>query len=1609
MARAAAFSARMLASAKEKLKPLPNPIDNSPAPSLAHSRLSRHPSLEVYPSENISRHALPPIEKGTPASIIAREKPAKMNNNIKDVSTMNDSAERDDASAETKIIGDKKAKENEFLNEGEGDKMSIKDMMEMYSGSHAEESLASIGISQATVNFDNDLNENICEIFKLAKFSNQLPSFVYNLLTDGTSPTDAPQQPKLLISLIGSALDGTPKLRPRLLKDFELELREVAKRTDAWFFTDGTKAGISSILGCIKEGEGNDFPVIGCCKSTDITYSESIDFHPLVVDEIQSPDIRVDRQSQAPASPKRRKVEFWSEIIERSERMQERMKGSTVVSKHEGQYGSKKRELDANHSHIVMTAGGSHTPWEFQLQLMLYIAKGQFDDMVMRHCIVEKDLHDEKKTVEREARKTYAKMSRREDIDWESDNDDDARGFSFQNLEGQEMNSDNGFNCNPDCLHYIPSLCFVFGGSHETIHMAHSAMAESIPLVLALGSEGFVTIMLLYMEHYDENDEDTAMVLQERLNALCKKTMQSAYSAADFDECKAKVIQMIKWYREDEAFIYVYNLNKTGNDQDEERNARVLQTLTTKSSSAAKSVELKFDHTCNDGSLFEICEKALVYSNHLSLKSKIFLSVGWNSTEYLQALLAGMPLNADDTPIPAKYFFEGEVAAFAAYHDKGEILSLLYEFGLLNEYLDALIGYELGLLECKSKELKTDQRSKHYAAFKKAGMVSVALKSPKSPKMKLALDKIKVKNSEMEMLKFDRSCPNLLRKDNLIPEGAKSMPASWLFNCLSLFKSAAVHLATGDLVDFAVSRKKELSWFKVNFLVDHERNYHDVRKASSDEEERWEPKARVTPQMKDCTLNRAYLDKVMKLDGLALPFCEEKDFAFAIKNTKSAFYEQYDMRKRMVNEITGELVNDLVVDWNGQTESSNSTKLTYMHRAWWAVITRRHSVAKIFVDQSPLKIATAILVAGAYRDMSRSDRINEAEFLRLADEYDELATSCMDQMNESEALGMLPNHQVWFERERRFDRRFKRTVRVQKKGRQKVIEDIALRSARMSEDIAREVTSVDEVDISDTLPYEKYIMDSNVFYTDDYFPLNGRQLRERSWRGTAADSFNYCNGFRLFGDLDGAHTIVDLAMKTRNKKFISHNHVQAFLDGLWYLPCGEPDEYEPNETKRLQTLRIPLHCSQKMYWSLAFDLVWLAMFTNFVIAELFTDKLFSNFEIFFWFYVFGFVLEEMQQLNSRNWNEYVTGAHNVQDSLIVVLCLVSFFLRLVTYYGFVEGFQARGSWHYLETGLLVAQMKDLSRVFLSVSYVLASTRLLEKFSFYKSVGILMVMTKRMIVNDVFPYLVFCFALIFCTGFAMKGMFGIPIWSTFMMFLGDWSWEDFGGMYNQGFSSHQSVSNANVSDVSLVGETPSTSYEDANDLWKFLAQVFFVTYIIITNIVLVNLLIAQMSDTYAKIMEEADQEWKFIRADVIKDVYHSSTLPPPLNIFNAAGAFVCRVLHAILGRKGVFFDLKARADRAYSRPGRDYRWDKIMKKWVKKGRRSRIWKSSRGERIVKWGECYPKFDSNVQSKLLEDFVDQESNANLSQTSGSGGGGGGEAQRATNSLTEDLCDV
>lgn len=52
---------------------------------------------------------------------------------------------------------------------------------------------------------------------------------------------------------------------------------------------------------------------------------------------------------------------------------------------------------------------------------------------------------------------------------------------------------------------------------------------------------------------------------------------------------------------------------------------------------------------------------------------------------------------------------------------------------------------------------------------------------------------------------------------------------------------------------------------------------------------------------------------------------------------------------------------------------------------------------------------------------------------------------------------------------------------------------------------------------------------------------------------------------------------------------------------------------------------------------------------------------------------------------------------------------------------------------------------------------------------------------------------------------------------------------------------------------------------------------------VTVVVLINLLIAMMSDTYQRIQAKSDTEWKFGLAKLIRNMSRTSGTPSPLNL------------------------------------------------------------------------------------------------------------------------------
>jgi len=61
-------------------------------------------------------------------------------------------------------------------------------------------------------------------------------------------------------------------------------------------------------------------------------------------------------------------------------------------------------------------------------------------------------------------------------------------------------------------------------------------------------------------------------------------------------------------------------------------------------------------------------------------------------------------------------------------------------------------------------------------------------------------------------------------------------------------------------------------------------------------------------------------------------------------------------------------------------------------------------------------------------------------------------------------------------------------------------------------------------------------------------------------------------------------------------------------------------------------------------------------------------------------------------------------------------------------------------------------------------------------------------------------------------------------------------------------------------------------------------VLLALYLLFVQILLINLLIAMMNDSYSRIRDNADIEWKFSRFSLILEYEAASALPPPISVF-----------------------------------------------------------------------------------------------------------------------------
>ncbi|XP_048061675.1 transient receptor potential cation channel subfamily M member 4a [Megalobrama amblycephala] len=219
---------------------------------------------------------------------------------------------------------------------------------------------------------------------------------------------------------------------------------------------------------------------------------------------------------------------------------------------------------------------------------------------------------------------------------------------------------------------------------------------------------------------------------------------------------------------------------------------------------------------------------------------------------------------------------------------------------------------------------------------------------------------------------------------------------------------------------------------------------------------------------------------------------------------------------------------------------------------------------------------------------------------------------------------------------------------------------------------------------------------------------------------------------------------------------------------------------------------------------------------------------------------------------------------------------------------------------------------NFGRAVMCVDYMVFTLRLIHIFAVHKQLGPKIIIVGKM-VKDVFFFLFFLGVWLMAYGVANQALLysydSRPSWVIRRVF-----YRPYMHIYGQipldeidADKRHEKQCTDNVTLIHDGAEPCPQS--DANWLVLILLSV----YLLVTNILLVNLLIAMFSYTFNKVQEHSDVHWKFQRYNLIVEYHSRPCLSPPFIIISHLHIFFKRVIQRLPSVKSQHFmlDLKSK--------------------------------------------------------------------------------------------------
>ncbi|XP_004517522.1 transient-receptor-potential-like protein isoform X2 [Ceratitis capitata] len=412
---------------------------------------------------------------------------------------------------------------------------------------------------------------------------------------------------------------------------------------------------------------------------------------------------------------------------------------------------------------------------------------------------------------------------------------------------------------------------------------------------------------------------------------------------------------------------------------------------------------------------------------------------------------------------------------------------------------------------------------------------------------------------------------------------------------------------------------------------------------------------------------------------------------------------------------------------------------------------------------------------------------------------------------------------------------------------------------------------------------------------------------------------------------------LEQAITYKQKKFVAHSNIQQLLSAIWYdgLPGFRRKTllekfwciiqvavlfpvycmiymFAPNcrtgILMRKPFMKFLIHASSYLFF--LFILILVSQRADDDVIRLFgtermrkelaeeqlrqRGKAPTKLELLVVFYVFGFMFEEVQEIFTLGMKSYLRNMWNFIDFLRNSLYVSVMCLRIIAYiqqtseiaYDPKMAYVPREKWNDYDPQLIAEGLLAAANVF-------SALKLVHLFSINPHLGPLQISLGRMVIDIVKFFFIYSLVLFaFACGLNQLLWYFADLEKSKCYSLADGSadwggngdscmkWRRFGNL----FESSQSLFWASFGMVGL-SDFELTGIKSYTRFWGLL---MFGSYSVINVIVLLNLLIAMMSNSYAMIDEHSDTEWKFARTKLWMSYFEdSATLPPPFNIMPSA--------------------------------------------------------------------------------------------------------------------------